>query len=535
MSDRPFKAGDGPGFLATSALSVALFFAAAWPLFFVEVPPFQDLFGHLATLEILGQPQHFSDFVPTGFFKTNSTLFALGTALRPLLSSKAFVKLFTVGILALNAWVLPRFVRFYSGSSAMVQAAPLYGLLVLPWFVATGMLNFSLSSTLTLVLLMGLELQKEDAKVSRGLGLAALTAAIWYTHVFPLICTGVILLPWVVRQLHRRQPAQLVRTLMPLAIAVPMAAVSTLSHFGKGISGDAPAQKTVYDPVTTVIYDVWSRSFFTLGNGTTATLVPALCLVWLAFRKPRTDASSAAADRMFGPASGALLGIAYLATPAAAGGWAFFSVRFVPYLWFFVLTRLKTFEPRPIRYFAYAAAAVASLGGSLDILKAEADVQQLAAARTATPGGAALLPMIFDRKGSAKNTWPLDSASALYVTDRQTTPFDLWAENASMPVLRTRKLPAELSRVGVNNFLNNAKSIHAFCERVRENFGTRADCETEFRRRWSTFWRVAGTEFTHVLLFKPHLDVLATLPGAAQTLYANDGTFLVHLPATTSE
>ena len=188
MSDRPFKAGDGPGFLATSALSVALFFAAAWPLFFVEVPPFQDLFGHLATLEILGQPQHFSDFVPTGFFKTNSTLFALGTALRPLLSSKAFVKLFTVGILALNAWVLPRFVRFYSGSSAMVQAAPLYGLLVLPWFVATGMLNFSLSSTLTLVLLMGLELQKEDAKVSRGLGLAALTAAIWYTHVFPLSC-----------------------------------------------------------------------------------------------------------------------------------------------------------------------------------------------------------------------------------------------------------------------------------------------------------------------------------------------------------
>jgi hypothetical protein len=84
-------------------------------------------------------------------------------------------------------------------------------------------------------------------------------------------------------------------------------------------------------------------------------------------------------------------------------------------------------------------------------------------------------------------------------------------------------------------FLNNAKSIHAFCERVRENFGTRADCETEFQRRWSTFWRVAGTEFTHILLFKPHLDVLATLPGAAQTLYANDGTFLVHLPATTSE
>src|SRR6185312_10867295 len=66
------RATDGQLALVIAAV---LFLIGAWPLALVDVPPFQDLPNHLATITILQHPEKYPEFVFNGYFKTNSALF----------------------------------------------------------------------------------------------------------------------------------------------------------------------------------------------------------------------------------------------------------------------------------------------------------------------------------------------------------------------------------------------------------------------------------------------------------------------------
>ena len=56
-------------------LSALLFVLAAWPLSLVDVPPFQDLPNHLATVTVIRHLDRYPEFAFNGYFKTNSALF----------------------------------------------------------------------------------------------------------------------------------------------------------------------------------------------------------------------------------------------------------------------------------------------------------------------------------------------------------------------------------------------------------------------------------------------------------------------------
>jgi hypothetical protein len=94
------RASDGQLALLISAV---LFLLAAWPLALVDVPPFQDLPNHLATITVIEHPQKYPEFVFNGFFKTNSAFFTWLLFVGRLVGTKMAAKVFTLLVLALNA------------------------------------------------------------------------------------------------------------------------------------------------------------------------------------------------------------------------------------------------------------------------------------------------------------------------------------------------------------------------------------------------------------------------------------------------
>ena len=91
-------------------LGGAMFLAVAWPLFFLKLPPYQDLPGHLAAVTVLANPSLYPELVPTGFLKPNSFFFVWTLYVGRAVGFAFAAKLYALAVLAANAFVLPRFV-----------------------------------------------------------------------------------------------------------------------------------------------------------------------------------------------------------------------------------------------------------------------------------------------------------------------------------------------------------------------------------------------------------------------------------------
>src|SRR5258708_36721196 len=50
---------------------------AGWPLLFLQVPPYQDLPGHMATVCVLLNPERYPEFSSNGWLKANSLFLGL--------------------------------------------------------------------------------------------------------------------------------------------------------------------------------------------------------------------------------------------------------------------------------------------------------------------------------------------------------------------------------------------------------------------------------------------------------------------------
>src|ERR1700733_14106076 len=84
-------------------LSAVLFLIAAWPIGLVDLPPFQDLPNHLATIAVIQHPERYPEFVFNGYFKTNSALFTWLLLVGNVVGTKAAARLFALIVLALGA------------------------------------------------------------------------------------------------------------------------------------------------------------------------------------------------------------------------------------------------------------------------------------------------------------------------------------------------------------------------------------------------------------------------------------------------
>lgn len=519
-TDRP----TGLRALGPTTIGLALFALFAWPLLVVELPPYQDVPGHTAAVHILRHLATFPDFKATTFFKTNALYFDLGVAFSAL-PIKVYAKGFVALILFLNGQAIPRFVERFAGREAMLRNVPLYAPFVHHWFVSMGMLNYCIALPLSLFLMLaifpkGAEIPKKPngSEPLRDVGVALLTGVTWLAHSFPLFevaglaCLYVFFSPdAAVRKVRLRRAA------VPTVVTVLLSGLSFAMQAGLP---KEPGTRTdiIYDPVPDLIAHLFTRAPF----GGTAFTYPGLFLAIGALVLVVASASSLAVAapegrfrRLWGTAIGLNL-IGYFAIPAAAGSLAHIEVRIVPYLWLFLLACAPPL-PRRARLAAALGLIALAIGHPLEIFRLSEDVQHLAAARPLVPQGARLLPLVFASKGRSQNTRPLNSASALYILDRDVLPHDVWTHNASMPLVRTVARPLRFDRETLSRFLDAHGSQDAFCAEATRRFGEPAEgasarCRLRFDEDWRDLWQAIDARYSHVLLVAPSADAKSRTP-----------------------
>ncbi len=220
---------------ARLAASVAfvLFALSAWPLLLVDMPPFQDLPNHVATAHIVEHPELFPQFVFNGFFKTNSFLalwFHLFGDERLLVAAR----LATAFTIAVSSLALPFFFLHFRGRRGMSVAMLFTWPLVHGFFVSMGFLNFVVAFSLSLILLIVIDRQRQEPSWRRGLAIALLSGAVWYAHLFPLFVVGGLVAWEALRQPGRRARLAAVGTiLLPLVPAGLLSFFSTEQHLVK--------------------------------------------------------------------------------------------------------------------------------------------------------------------------------------------------------------------------------------------------------------------------------------------------------------
>src|SRR5262249_1454921 len=171
-----------------------LFALAAWPLLLVDLPPLQDLPNHVATAHIVAHPALYPQFTFNGLLKSNAllTLWFRVTG-----SEHLFVaaRVFTAMVLALTAFALPFFVLRFRGRRHLLVSLLFAWPLVHSFSVSMGFLNFALAFALSLILLTVIDEQRRDPTLARGVGMVALSGAVWYAHPFPLAVVGGLVAP----------------------------------------------------------------------------------------------------------------------------------------------------------------------------------------------------------------------------------------------------------------------------------------------------------------------------------------------------
>jgi hypothetical protein len=287
----------------------------------------------------------------------------------------------------------------------------------------------------------------------------------------------------------------------------------------------------IYDPVPDLIAHLFTRAPF----GGTAFTYPGLFLAIGALVLVLATTFSLAAPevryrRLWGAAI-ALNLLGYFAIPAAAGSLAHIEVRIVPYLWLFLLACAPPL-PRRARVVAALGLVALAIGHPLEIFRLSEDVQHLAAARPLVPQGARLLPLVFASKGRSQNTRPLNSASALYILDRDVLPHDVWTHNASMPLVRTVARPLRFDRETLSRFLDAHGSQIAFCAEATRRFGEPSEgdsarCALRFDEDWRDLWQAIDARYSHVLLVAPSADARSRVPTHWEVRFEENGIVLL--------
>jgi hypothetical protein len=500
--------------LAT-VLGAAMFLTVAWPILLLDVPPYQDLPGHLAEVTVLAHPYRYPELVSNGWLKSNSALVAWTFFVGRLVGVKLAARLFVLGTLAAMAFVLPRVALCFGDRRRMIVAAPLAWPMVHNWFVAMGMLNFALGVALALATLVQLQRQRVAPSAARGVAVALLGAATWYASGVPLLVLGLLVAVETAVQPSWRARADLARRVLPpLAPAIGLVVLAVLRQAAEGGGRHfSTLGETQYQPAVWLLYDAWSDWFYPFTELEAWTLLPAAVLAVVAAARAR-----AAVPFFSSWALGALAAL-YLLLPWMLPAFGFVNDRLLPFLWIAALVRVPARLPRLLSPALAGAAALYVVGLAIDLFRVSRDFDAYAAGMDAVPEGARMLSLVFRTRVTSKNTWTLDHASGLYVVGRLTSAQDVWADSPAM-TLRFRGEPTFFEdRLQLRRFVLSTATRGAYCDDQTIR-GVAVDCAADWRAKWDWMWREAGARFDRVLLFDPTEDVMSTVPASWQTRFA---------------
>lgn len=530
--DRP-KLGDRRLALV---IGLGLFAAVAWPLLLITLPPYQDLPGHLATVTILASPERYPELVATGFLHPGSFFFFwllhVGKATGFVLAAKLFV----FGVLAANAFVLPRFVLHFTDRKRMLLATPLLVPMVHNWFVSTGMLPFAASLPVALLLLVALDqtIQSNDgARLAPSLRSGALALLGWYLHPFPILVVCVLVAAATGADLARRdRPLRdrldLARAAVPPLLPAALLAVIVLVRHVLAV---APTMEDpVFSSLQWAFYNLWSQWTYGFTELTAITVVPAIVLAVLAAIRYREGRG------LLGPVPLVVLALLYLLGPYVALDSDYVTPRLIPFLWACALVRLPRELPRHAVWALSLCSAVYLVGMPIDLFRLSRELQDFGAGTRIVPEGARLLPLNFSPRVTSKNTFSLGTAWGLYVLERHTSAVDAWGHVDSMPLVLREPVPPQLEPVTRLRFLRDTATPEAFCDVRRSKRIVVGNCEETWREEWSGFWKGVLPSFDYLLLWDPPALVATTIPPTfAETFVEGRLHILARRPAPPEE
>lgn len=489
-------------------LGLVLFVLAALPLLFVPVPPLQDLPNHLASIHVVEHPEKYPELVFNGHFKTNGALFAWLHVVGRVVGSFLAAKLFVVLVCGVGAFVLPwALAELTSDKRRSVLAALFAWPVVHNWFVSMGMLDFALGVPLSLAIVTTCHLHLKSARVGTGVAMALLGIACWYAHGFALLVAYLLVAIELLRRGLPGIPRALKVLALPLAPAASLVVWSVLAHLfePKGtMNGHVDIFRAL--PVWELLYNAWAEWLWGFTKLEALTLVPTAALVFFALRHRGDDVP------FFSKWAGLVLIVAYALTPYAATNWFHVNSRFLPYLWFFALTRVPSRLPRALVALAAASGVLNTAAMCVDYVRLEHDRRDFVAGIDAVPDGSRLLPLLFRAKGTSENSRSLLHAWGFYVIAKNTSAPLLFAHSRSFPVMYREPPPDRWNHLVLEGFAPGMRSAEGMCGFLHQNNLRPDDCVGEYRERWREFWSDATPRFDHVLLWDATPEARENVP-----------------------
>jgi hypothetical protein len=499
-------------------LGAVLFLVAAWPLALVDVPPFQDLPNHLATVTVIRHLGRYPEFAFNGYFKTNSALFTWLLLAGNVVGTKAAARLFALIVLALGAIAYPQFVLSFAGRRKMVVSAFFAWPMVHNWFVSMGMLDFALSVPLATILLVLLNEQRRARSARRAVGIALLGIVTWHAHVFPLLVVLMLIAVEVALQRSWSQRFALAKALVvPVLPAAALVAESLRLHATEPVgamTGYVSLGRLL--PPWELFYNMWAEWFYGFTWLEIATLVPCIGMgLWAMFRW-RDPVP------FFGPVAFTALAALYFFSPYVTTNWFHVNSRLLPFLWLAALLRLPDRLPPRLLLVLGACALSYTVGMGTDYVRLRRDWTRFTAGIGAVPEGATLLPLIFKSKGSSENTRSLLHAWGFYVAAKLTSAPLLFAHSRSFPVMYRTPPDPQFNHLVLESFAPHMATPAWGCGVLWSGGVTSEDCVANWRSRWADFWRRATPRFDHVLMWDAPRDVLALVPPDYQVAFQRD-------------
>jgi hypothetical protein len=516
---------------AALLVSGVLFAITAWPIFFVEVPPYQDLPNHLAAATVLSHPGDYPEFAFNGFFKTNAALFTWLYLVGKLLGLKAAGQSFSVLVVGLGALVLPRFVLELTGSRAkMMTAGLLAWSTVHNWFVCMGMLDFALGVPLALLILIELNRQRLRPRLSTAIAISVLSLLTWYAHVFALMVVMLLVAIHIATRLRSGKALAEAKKLLPPMVPPALLTLWSLAiHFTEpkgAMSGFKNLSELI--PAWELLYNLWAEWHWSFTWTTYCTLVPSAILLLIGLWRRHDDVP------FFSPVACVVLVLFFAFTPYVATNWFHVNSRFIPFLWMAAFVRLpERFPvwPRATTALLVACAAIYSVGNGVDYFRLDRDRALFTAGIDVVPERAHLLPLIFKRKLTSENTRSLQHAWGFYVLEKRTSAPLLFAHSKSFPLTYREPPPVRFNHLVLEAFAPTMMKPDWMCG-FELYGGVPRDCEAEWRNRWADFWTEARPAYDHVLMWEAPPDVLAQVPPDYRVTFSRDRlTILERTPA----
>jgi hypothetical protein len=498
----------------TLVAAAPLFALAAWPLLLVDLPPLQDLPNHVATAHIVAHPELYPQYAFNGLFKSNALL----TLWFQLVGGHGLfgaARAFTAIVLAVTALALPVFVLHFCGRRHLLVALLFAWPLVHSSSVSMGLLNFAFAFAISLILLTVIDEQRRGPTLARGLGIAALSALVWYAHPFPLGVVGGLVALHVARSptWHARISAGCA-LLLPLVPAGLLALVAVHHHLVKAEHTTAVAAPAfVYQNPWELVAHLWCDVSGALTPWGSMTIVPALLLPWFAWRERR-------AERPFlSTAAIVLLAAAYVALPLMLSNWWRLNCRLVPYLWAGLLLRLPSALPRRIAILLATCALAFSAVTGIDYLRLDRDRAEFTAGVDVVPERATLLPLMFKRRKTSSATASLTHAWGYYTVLKDTSAPLVFAVERSYPITYREFPPRALIPPALDQFAELHATPAKVCK-ILDRWPVDAACTAAWRELWAGFWRDAEPRFSHLLTWAIPPDARPLIPQSYHRIFA---------------